>query len=95
MCIIGDVHNYQVEVYNFSGENRYRKYLELRDMWEMEQGGGTEENSLSSYFINNYHRYLTFHPFYFQQQFLGTGAILGAPRTPLVSGAYASAKTQT
>ena len=35
-------------------------------MWEMEQGGGdVEENSLSSYFINNYHRYLTFSSFLF------------------------------
>ena len=34
--------------------HRYRKYLELRDTWEMEEGG-----SLSSYYINNYHRCLT------------------------------------
>ena len=28
-------------------------------MWEVEQGGDEEGNSLSSYYINNYHRYLT------------------------------------
>ena len=64
-------------------------------MWEMEEGGDEEENSLSEYFINNYHRYFTCHPFYFQQQFLGTGATQGVQRTRLVSGASDSAKTQT
>ena len=65
-------------------------------MWNMEQGGEEVGDSLSSYYINNYHRYLTdLHPSYFQQQFLGIGAIQGVQKTRLVSGVFASAKTQT
>ena len=40
----------QVKVYHFLTENRYRKYLELRD------------RDISSYYINNYQRYFTMHP---------------------------------
>jgi len=36
--------------------HRYRKYLELRDIWDIAQGLGEEGDSLSSYYIDNYHR---------------------------------------
>ena len=52
------------------------------------------DGSISSYYIDNYRRYLTlFASFILFELFSGISAIQGVQRTPLVSGAYASAKT--
>jgi len=36
--------------------HRYRKYLELRDNWHIQEGTGEEGDALSSYYTDFYHR---------------------------------------
>ena len=58
MCITGVPSYNYVQFHHFLTGSRYRKYLELRDIWEREEGGEGEGDSLSAYYSNNYHKLL-------------------------------------
>ena len=74
--------------------SRYRKYLELRDNWHIQEGTGEEGDALSSYYSDFYHRWWMDGAQIFGR-ISGISATLGVQSIRHVSGESASAGIQT
>ena len=74
--------------------SRYRKYLELRDNWHIQEGTREEGDALSSYYSDFYHRWWMDGAQIFGR-ISGISATLGVQSIRHVSGESASAGIQT